>query len=128
MTAYDRLTARFARIATIGEASSVLGWDAATMMPPGGGSARGDQLAVLAGMSHSLLVAPVVGDDLAEAFDAVFGERGYAVFTNAIDMQAAVFGEHVDREVVQPVLILAKDLGDIGDGEDGCDGSQGQAA
>ena len=34
MTAYDRLAARFARIATIGEASSVLGWDAATMMPP----------------------------------------------------------------------------------------------
>jgi carboxypeptidase Taq len=67
MTAYDRLAARFARIATIGEASSVLGWDAATMMPPGGGAVRGDQLAVLAGMSHSLLVAPVVGDDLAEA-------------------------------------------------------------
>lgn len=67
MTAYDRLADRFARIATIGEASSVLNWDAATMMPPGGGAARGDQLAVLAGMSHSLLVAPVVGDDLAEA-------------------------------------------------------------
>lgn len=67
MTAYDRLAARFARIATIGEASSVLSWDAATMMPPGGGAARGDQLAVLAGMSHSLLVAPVVGDDLAAA-------------------------------------------------------------
>ena len=69
MTAYDRLATRFARIATIGEASSVLGWDAATMMPPGGGAARGDQLAVLAGMSHSLLVAPVVGDDLAAAED-----------------------------------------------------------
>jgi carboxypeptidase Taq len=67
MTAYDRLAARFARIATIGEASSVLGWDAATMMPPGGGAVRGDQLAVLAGMSHSLLVAPAVGDDLAAA-------------------------------------------------------------
>jgi len=67
MTAYDRLATRFARIATIGEASSVLGWDAATMMPPGGGAARGDQLAVLAGISHSLLVAPVVGDDLAAA-------------------------------------------------------------
>jgi carboxypeptidase Taq len=37
------------------------------MMPTGGGKARGDQLAVLAGLSHSLLVAPVVGDDLAEA-------------------------------------------------------------
>ena len=37
------------------------------MMPPGGGAARGDQLAVLAGMAHALLVAPVVGDDLAAA-------------------------------------------------------------
>lgn len=67
MTAYDRLAARFARIATLGEASAVLNWDAATMMPPGGGAARGDQLAVLAGLSHSLLVAPVVDDDLAAA-------------------------------------------------------------
>jgi carboxypeptidase Taq len=75
MTAYDRLAARFARIATIGEASSVLGWDAATMMPPGGAPARGDQLAVLAGMSHSLLVAPVVGDDLAAAEAAADPDR-----------------------------------------------------
>jgi carboxypeptidase Taq len=67
MTAYDRLAARFDRIATLGEASSMLNWDAATMMPPGGGAARGDQLAVLAGLSHSLLVEPVVADDLAAA-------------------------------------------------------------
>ncbi len=70
MTAYDRLAARFARIATISEASAVLGWDAATMMPPGGAPARGDQLAVLAGMAHGLLVAPELGDELAEAEDA----------------------------------------------------------
>jgi carboxypeptidase Taq len=67
MTAYDRLSTRFTRIATIGEASSILGWDAATMMPSGGGASRGDQLAVLAGMAHSLLTAPVVGEDLADA-------------------------------------------------------------
>ncbi len=67
MTAYARLTARFARIATIGEASSVLGWDASAMMPPGGGAARGDQLAVLAGLAHGLLTAPEVADDLAHA-------------------------------------------------------------
>jgi carboxypeptidase Taq len=73
MTAYDRLTARFARIATIGEASSVLSWDAATMMPPGGGAARGDQLAMLAGMAHSLLIVPAVSDDLAEAEAAEIG-------------------------------------------------------
>jgi len=73
MTAYARLTARFARIATINEASSVLGWDAAAMMPPGGGAARGDQLAVLAGLAHGLLTAPGVADDLAEADAGVDG-------------------------------------------------------
>jgi carboxypeptidase Taq len=67
MTAYDRLTARCARIATIGEASGMLGWDAAVMMPPGGGAARGDQLAVLAGLAHGLLTEPVVADELAAA-------------------------------------------------------------
>ena len=67
MTAYARLSARFARIATIGEASSVLGWDASAMMPPGGGAARGDQLAVLAGLAHGLLTAPEAASDLAQA-------------------------------------------------------------
>jgi carboxypeptidase Taq len=67
MSAYDRLAARFARIATIGEASSVLAWDAATMMPPGGAAARGDQLAVLAGLAHRALTAPEIGADLDEA-------------------------------------------------------------
>ena len=67
MMAYDRLATRFSRIATINEASSVLSWDAATMMPAGGGSARGDQLAVLAGLAHALLTAPAAADDLAAA-------------------------------------------------------------
>ena len=67
MTAYDRLKARFARIATIGEARSMLGWDAAAIMPAGGGSARGDQLAVLAGLGHELLIAPETSDDLEAA-------------------------------------------------------------
>jgi carboxypeptidase Taq len=66
-TAYQRLTARAARIATIGEASAMLGWDASAMMPEGGGAARGDQLAVLAGLAHGLATAPEVADDLAEA-------------------------------------------------------------
>ena len=66
-SAYDRLTTTFARIATIGECGSMLGWDAAAMMPPGGGAARGDQLAVLAGLAHAQLTAPSAGDDLAEA-------------------------------------------------------------
>ena len=67
MTAYARLQNRFARIATIGEAAAVLGWDAAAMMPPGGGAARGDQLAVLAGLGHGLLTASDAAADLAQA-------------------------------------------------------------
>ncbi len=45
----------------------MLGWDAAAMMPPGGGPARGDQLAVLSGLAHAQLVAPEMADDLATA-------------------------------------------------------------
>ena len=67
MTPYDRLSDRFARIATVGEASAVLHWDASAMMPSGGGSARGDQLAVLAGIEHAMLTEDAVRDDLAAA-------------------------------------------------------------
>jgi carboxypeptidase Taq len=66
-SAYDRLTARFRLIATIGECMSMLGWDASAIMPPGGAAARGDQLAVLAVLGHQHLTAPEVEDDLAEA-------------------------------------------------------------
>ena len=65
--AYARLKTRFSRLAALGEASAVLGWDASAMMPRGGGAARGEQLAALAGLSHEILAAPEVADDLAEA-------------------------------------------------------------
>ena len=66
-TAYARLQDRFTRLATLNEAAGMLGWDAAAMMPPGGAAARGDQLAVLAGLAHAQLTAPAVADDLDEA-------------------------------------------------------------
>ena len=66
-SAYERLAARFRLVATIGECASMLGWDASAIMPPGGGSARGDQLAVLAVLRHQHLVAPEVEADLAAA-------------------------------------------------------------
>jgi len=65
--AYARLKARAARIATLGEASAMLGWDASAMMPPGGAEARGEQMAVLAGLAHELAIAPEVAEDLAAA-------------------------------------------------------------
>jgi carboxypeptidase Taq len=66
-SAYERLAARFKLIATIGECASILGWDAAAVMPPGGGAARGDQLAVLAVLRHQNLTAPEIEADLAAA-------------------------------------------------------------
>ena len=62
--AYARLKARFARIATLGECAGMLHWDASAMMPPGGGAARGEQLATLAGLSHEMLTAPEVEEDI----------------------------------------------------------------
>ncbi len=67
MNAYDRLTARFARIATIREAASILGWDTEVIMPPGASDARADQSAVLSSLSHGLLIEPAVAGDLADA-------------------------------------------------------------
>ncbi len=69
MSAYQRLTDRFGRIATLSEAGAMLGWDASTMMPSGGAAARGDQLAVLAGVAQAMLTDPQTADDLAEATD-----------------------------------------------------------
>jgi carboxypeptidase Taq len=65
--AYHRLKARFARIGALNEAAGILHWDASAMMPPGGGHARGEQLAALAGVAHELLTAPQVAEDLAAA-------------------------------------------------------------
>jgi carboxypeptidase Taq len=67
MNAYARLKQNFARIAALDEAAAMLGWDAAAMMPAGGARARGEQMATLAGLSHELLCASAVNEDLAEA-------------------------------------------------------------
>jgi carboxypeptidase Taq len=101
--AYDRLAARFARIATVEEAGAMLGWDASAMMPPGGAAARGDQLAVLAGLSHGLLVAPEVEDDLAAAEAAEDGADPWraanlALMRHAHTRATAVPGDLVEAQ------------------------------
>ena len=81
--AYNRLASRFHRMAVLEEASSLLGWDASAMMPSGGGGARGEQLAVLAGLTHSMLVASEMADDLGEAEHYGLGDRGVGDETEA---------------------------------------------
>ncbi len=67
MTAYHELERRFARLAALGDAIGILGWDCQTMMPDGAAEARAAATATLAGLSHDLLTAPVVADLLDEA-------------------------------------------------------------
>jgi carboxypeptidase Taq len=67
MKSYDQLEARFARIGAIREAVGVLHWDAATNMPDGGASSRGEQLAVLKVIAHEGLTDPALPDLMAGA-------------------------------------------------------------
>src|SRR5260370_40734015 len=68
-TAYPELEARFRRLGAVEEAIAMLHWDAAAIMPPGGGPARAEQLATLRVIAHQLLDAPEIAGflDAAEA-------------------------------------------------------------
>ena len=52
---------RLLEISDLGSAASVLGWDQATYMPPGGAAARARQGAVLSGLAHEKAVDPALG-------------------------------------------------------------------
>ena len=65
--AYAALEDRFRRIALLGEATSMLGWDSAALMPAGAAEARAEQLAFLRETGHGMLTDPTVGDLLATA-------------------------------------------------------------
>jgi carboxypeptidase Taq len=67
MIAYRQLETRFRRIGKIEEVISVLHWDTAAVMPPGGAAARADQLATLRLIAHEHMTAPELGELLAEA-------------------------------------------------------------
>ena len=67
MTAYNTLETIFRRWNALGNASSMLHWDNATMMPSGSGDVRGEQLMVLAELSHEIITQPMLGDVFAKA-------------------------------------------------------------
>jgi carboxypeptidase Taq len=98
MTAYQRLTKNFARIATLNEAASVLSWDAAAMMPDGGAEARGEQMAVLAGLSHELLTSPKLAEDFAaaESPNDDWNAANLALMRNAHKRATALPGDLVE--------------------------------
>jgi carboxypeptidase Taq len=57
----DRLREYLAELSDLNGVMITLSWDQNTYMPPGGQSARGDQLATLERLAHARLVAPELG-------------------------------------------------------------------
>ena len=67
MTAYASLEERFRAINHLIHVFNIMYWDEATMMPLGGGAARANAMAALAGILHERRTAPEIGDLLDEA-------------------------------------------------------------
>jgi carboxypeptidase Taq len=65
-TAYAELIRRYKECNLLGSCAGVLGWDERTYMPRQGSSHRAEQMALLARLTHEMLVAPEIGALLAE--------------------------------------------------------------
>lgn len=67
---YAALETHHRRLYHLSHADSMLGWDEATMMPPGGGEARAEALSTLRGVIHAAATEPGLG----ALFEAAEGE------------------------------------------------------
>jgi carboxypeptidase Taq len=76
---YQALEARFARLGTLQEAAAVLHWDAATLMPTGGATARAEQLATLKVVCHEVLTDAA----LPELFDGAGAQNDLDAWQHA---------------------------------------------
>jgi len=67
VTPYKTLEARFARLGAVQDATAMLQWDSATLMPAGGAASRAEQLATLKVVCHEILTDPAMADLVAGA-------------------------------------------------------------
>ncbi|MBS0965228.1 carboxypeptidase M32 [Acetobacter okinawensis] len=65
--AYLSLERHFARLSSLNDALGILGWDKEVMMPSGAAERRAENLAMLEGLRHEILTAPIMADLLGEA-------------------------------------------------------------
>ena len=61
-SAYSKLEKRYHRLGLLNEAGGILHWDSAAVMPAGAAAARGEQVAELKALGHSLVTAPETAD------------------------------------------------------------------
>lgn len=102
MSPYERLRARFARLAALEEASAILHWDTSVMMPRGSAPARGEQMAALAAVAHGTLTDAAAADELAAA-EAASPRLGEADRANLALMRR----KHRRATALPPVLVEA---------------------
>lgn len=98
--AYTELHKLFGRLGRLGDASGILGWDAATLMQPGSGDARSDTLAELAVLSHELLVDPKVGQLLDSAEAGAAALPAWEAANLALMRRAYVHATALDSDLV----------------------------
>ena len=79
MSSYIELETRYRRLAAIGEATGMLHWDAAVMMPTGGADARAEQIAALVSLRHELQCRT----DMADLFAAAAEDVDHSAFQSA---------------------------------------------
>jgi len=72
-SAYSKLEQRFRRLSALQEASGMLHWDMATVMPDGGRPARAEQLATLGVVCHEILTDAETGAALDQAEEEASG-------------------------------------------------------
>src|ERR1700676_1275279 len=63
--AYTELLRRTREAGLLGSCASLLGWDERTYMPRRAAAHRGEQMALLARLTHKMTTAPVIGELLA---------------------------------------------------------------
>src|SRR5947209_6105073 len=63
--AYTELIRRVKEAALLGSCAGVLGWDERTYMPRQGAAHRGEQMALLARLTHEMMTDPAVGELIA---------------------------------------------------------------
>ena len=76
---YQALHRRFEKIGDLQHAQAMLSWDEAVMMPRGGGPARAESMATLAGVVHNMIADARVG----EWVDAALDEAGLDAWERA---------------------------------------------
>ena len=100
MTPYEELEARFRELSHLEHAEAILNWDEASMMPRGGGEARGESMVLLAAIAHQRLTHPELGALLVLCSQSLFRfadlgddglcrggpDKGCGVIVSAIDV------------------------------------------